>query len=168
MQPKSKRTRVLTGPQSKSGCFTCKSGKVKCDETKPECQRCMTSSLFCEGYGWSPRRSPEYTQASEHVQGASVAATRLLILDSNSCYADLQHRLLAELCPQDHHYVGGNALKRVLSSQPVVKPSVLLALNALELLARVNQSTQSRMDTTTLRFDITEMYGQLCDYYQQN
>ncbi|KAM7186393.1 hypothetical protein V8F20_011394 [Naviculisporaceae sp. PSN 640] len=35
----------------KSGCRTCKIRKVKCDEGRPACARCITSGRVCEGYG---------------------------------------------------------------------------------------------------------------------
>ncbi|KAH7014357.1 uncharacterized protein B0I36DRAFT_369321 [Microdochium trichocladiopsis] len=34
----------------RTGCLTCKSRKVKCDEAKPECQRCVRAGRACEGY----------------------------------------------------------------------------------------------------------------------
>ncbi|OBR02725.1 C6 zinc finger domain protein [Colletotrichum higginsianum IMI 349063] len=37
-------------PKVKTGCRTCKARKVKCDETKPKCKRCITSGRQCAGY----------------------------------------------------------------------------------------------------------------------
>ncbi|KAK7934853.1 fungal-specific transcription factor domain-containing protein [Apiospora marii] len=39
-------------PRSKkfTGCWTCKRRRVKCDETKPSCQRCDRLRVTCEGY----------------------------------------------------------------------------------------------------------------------
>ncbi|KAH7122616.1 hypothetical protein B0J11DRAFT_464583 [Dendryphion nanum] len=36
--------------RTKSGCITCRIRRVKCDETKPECRRCLTSKRICDGY----------------------------------------------------------------------------------------------------------------------
>ncbi|KAH6685890.1 hypothetical protein F5X68DRAFT_170675 [Plectosphaerella plurivora] len=36
--------------RSKSGCITCKIRRVKCDETKPACQKCLSSKRTCDGY----------------------------------------------------------------------------------------------------------------------
>ncbi|KAJ5723538.1 hypothetical protein N7488_001573 [Penicillium malachiteum] len=33
--------------KSRAGCLTCKKRKVKCDEGKPECQRCNTRGIQC-------------------------------------------------------------------------------------------------------------------------
>ncbi|KAF4451289.1 putative transcriptional regulatory protein C15D4.02 [Fusarium austroafricanum] len=46
-KPKRTRTNVK---QSKFGCFTCKARRVKCDEAKPSCNRCLTSKRECQGY----------------------------------------------------------------------------------------------------------------------
>ncbi|ORY61258.1 uncharacterized protein BCR38DRAFT_310326, partial [Pseudomassariella vexata] len=35
----------------KSGCRTCKTRKVKCDEGRPACARCLSSGRVCQGYG---------------------------------------------------------------------------------------------------------------------
>lgn len=33
-----------------SGCVTCKSKRLKCDETKPMCQQCQKRNVTCGGY----------------------------------------------------------------------------------------------------------------------
>ncbi|OGM39376.1 hypothetical protein ABOM_011854 [Aspergillus bombycis] len=40
-------------PRSKTftGCWTCRSRRVKCDEQRPDCQRCRRSGRTCQGYG---------------------------------------------------------------------------------------------------------------------
>ncbi|KAF7559870.1 hypothetical protein G7046_g4293 [Stylonectria norvegica] len=35
----------------KTGCRTCKIRKVKCDEGRPACRRCITTGRICDGYG---------------------------------------------------------------------------------------------------------------------
>ncbi|KAK5995397.1 Aspercryptin biosynthesis cluster-specific transcription regulator atnN-like protein [Cladobotryum mycophilum] len=35
----------------KTGCVTCKKRRVKCDEAKPACQRCISTGRVCDGYG---------------------------------------------------------------------------------------------------------------------
>ncbi|KAF1813381.1 hypothetical protein P152DRAFT_316985 [Eremomyces bilateralis CBS 781.70] len=47
-----KRTRA-TGPRVKTGCLTCKSRHLKCDERRPTCFRCERGGLNCAGYGYS-------------------------------------------------------------------------------------------------------------------
>ncbi|KAI1408707.1 hypothetical protein F5Y13DRAFT_172140 [Hypoxylon sp. FL1857] len=37
-------------PKVRTGCLTCKVRKVKCDEEKPNCQRCVSTGRKCDGY----------------------------------------------------------------------------------------------------------------------
>ncbi|CEL54791.1 hypothetical protein RSOLAG1IB_07325 [Rhizoctonia solani AG-1 IB] len=39
-------------PRSRSGCSACRSKRKKCDETKPNCQRCENSGIQCPGYAF--------------------------------------------------------------------------------------------------------------------
>ncbi|KIW16552.1 hypothetical protein PV08_03740 [Exophiala spinifera] len=41
--------------RSRTGCITCKTRRIKCDEQKPSCRRCISSKLICEGYFVGPR-----------------------------------------------------------------------------------------------------------------
>ncbi|KAI1747219.1 hypothetical protein F4782DRAFT_448188 [Xylaria castorea] len=36
--------------RTRDGCSTCRQRKVKCDETKPECNRCTSAGYKCDGY----------------------------------------------------------------------------------------------------------------------
>ncbi|KAK2594720.1 hypothetical protein QQS21_007570 [Conoideocrella luteorostrata] len=40
------------GPRSRNGCWTCRTKKVKCDEARPRCCRCIRLRLLCD---YSPR-----------------------------------------------------------------------------------------------------------------
>ncbi|OAQ60044.1 C6 zinc finger domain-containing protein [Pochonia chlamydosporia 170] len=40
------------GPRSRNGCWTCRTKKVKCDEVRPKCCRCIRLKLLCD---YSPR-----------------------------------------------------------------------------------------------------------------
>ncbi|KAH8594651.1 hypothetical protein B0O99DRAFT_171660 [Bisporella sp. PMI_857] len=50
-------------PKVKSGCWTCKKRRIKCDESRPCCQRCITFGTQCEGY--EPRAKPERPSSKE-------------------------------------------------------------------------------------------------------
>ncbi|PYH90924.1 C6 zinc finger domain protein [Aspergillus ellipticus CBS 707.79] len=38
-------------PKTKTGCRTCKVRRVKCDEDRPACNRCVSTGRVCDGYG---------------------------------------------------------------------------------------------------------------------
>ncbi|KAJ6786677.1 hypothetical protein PWT90_08546 [Aphanocladium album] len=41
-------------PRVKSGCLTCRTRRVKCDETRPVCKRCVKTRVECRGYAVEP------------------------------------------------------------------------------------------------------------------
>ncbi|KAF2159346.1 hypothetical protein M409DRAFT_60928 [Zasmidium cellare ATCC 36951] len=56
-------------PKTKSGCKTCRSRRIKCDETKPSCKKCLTGDRTCEWFESAsptpPKSSPESSDQSE-------------------------------------------------------------------------------------------------------
>ncbi|KAJ5379051.1 hypothetical protein N7509_012170 [Penicillium cosmopolitanum] len=47
------------GRKVKTGCKTCKARRVKCDESRPACRRCISTGRICDGYGiWGGGGSP--------------------------------------------------------------------------------------------------------------
>lgn len=49
-----KKNGRLGSKKSRSGCRTCKTRHIKCDEQKPECGRCRSTGRKCDGYVDSP------------------------------------------------------------------------------------------------------------------
>ncbi|PMD58570.1 uncharacterized protein K444DRAFT_531619 [Hyaloscypha bicolor E] len=44
------RQRRASKPKVKTGCNNCKNRRVKCDETRPQCNKCVRSGRHCDGY----------------------------------------------------------------------------------------------------------------------
>ncbi|KAK0124117.1 hypothetical protein ONS95_009100 [Cadophora gregata] len=61
-------------PKVRTGCKTCKRRKVKCDEGKPGCLRCLKFGTECEGY--RPKRSGQQAKATK---GTTAHRKRLLL-----------------------------------------------------------------------------------------
>ncbi|KAF4460914.1 Transcriptional regulatory moc3 [Fusarium albosuccineum] len=56
----------------KSGCRTCKIRRIKCDEARPACSRCVSTGRKCDGYGvWTA--DPTKSRLPATLQGPSVA-----------------------------------------------------------------------------------------------
>ncbi|CCC11789.1 hypothetical protein SMACR_04771 [Sordaria macrospora] len=54
---------VRAGRQKvRTGCYTCKIRKVKCDETKPACLRCTKTGRRCDGYPAAPLHSQSWQE----------------------------------------------------------------------------------------------------------
>ncbi|KAM3066651.1 hypothetical protein ACMFMG_002363 [Clarireedia jacksonii] len=60
---KAVRQRRASRPKVKTGCNNCKNRRVKCDETRPQCTKCVRSGRTCTGYpAYNPRnKSPNLT-----------------------------------------------------------------------------------------------------------
>ncbi|PQE28388.1 c6 zinc finger domain protein [Rutstroemia sp. NJR-2017a BBW] len=53
---KAVRQRRASRPKVKTGCNNCKTRRVKCDETRPQCTKCVRSGRTCDGYpAYNPR-----------------------------------------------------------------------------------------------------------------
>ncbi|RFU30681.1 hypothetical protein B7463_g5663, partial [Scytalidium lignicola] len=78
---KRQRTKCFTG------CWTCRSRRVKCDEHQPLCHRCTLRGVHCEGYGvrlsWS-RDAPDQTQDNAEELEAPRASRRTFHYDASS------------------------------------------------------------------------------------
>ncbi|KIM92612.1 hypothetical protein OIDMADRAFT_36483 [Oidiodendron maius Zn] len=60
-----------------SGCWTCRARGVKCDTTRPACNRCLKSKRACEGYG------VRLSWDQEDLSTPNPAKGRLLFLESD-------------------------------------------------------------------------------------
>ncbi|KAM5344321.1 hypothetical protein ACJ41O_012858 [Fusarium nematophilum] len=73
-----------TRTKSFSGCWTCRAKHVKCDETRPSCNRCRRSGISCEGYGirlsWTSVRNPAtFRSRTPSTRRAAQRATSRLL-----------------------------------------------------------------------------------------
>ncbi|KAL0943136.1 C6 zinc finger domain-containing protein [Colletotrichum truncatum] len=86
-----KRSRVVIS-QSKGGCVTCKTRRVKCDEQKPLCRRCIQAGRICGSYNYKSKSSSALRPplkvgiaVNSHAERLSYLAAHVLSLDNNSC-----------------------------------------------------------------------------------
>ncbi|KAH8884183.1 hypothetical protein GQ53DRAFT_405831 [Thozetella sp. PMI_491] len=87
--PTPKRSRVVVS-QSKRGCVTCKTRRVKCDEQKPLCRRCVQAGRLCGGYSHESKSSSVLQPvlktgviADSNTERLSHLAAHVLSLDNN-------------------------------------------------------------------------------------
>ncbi|KAF2669649.1 hypothetical protein BT63DRAFT_425330 [Microthyrium microscopicum] len=74
----SSRRRKATGPRSKMGCKTCRIRRVKCDEAKPNCNKCSRTGRECEWYSQEEwiHETPDSVVASRSVSRSISPTTR--------------------------------------------------------------------------------------------
>ncbi|KAH8698609.1 hypothetical protein BGW36DRAFT_426307 [Talaromyces proteolyticus] len=71
LQEEPQKKRLKTGiTRVRTGCYTCRRRKVKCDEAKPACRACGQLGLRCEGY--APRYKFCDPQTFETIQWATT------------------------------------------------------------------------------------------------
>ncbi|KAG4423737.1 hypothetical protein IFR04_003162 [Cadophora malorum] len=63
---KSKEKKSRRGlPKTRTGCRTCKQRRIKCDESRPACQRCLKAGYICDGYDSKKSPSPRDSSKRE-------------------------------------------------------------------------------------------------------
>lgn len=62
-----------SGPRSKAGCWTCREKKVKCDEGRPICERCIRLGRRCD---YVPRQRKKIGKRQMRVPGISRPRTQ--------------------------------------------------------------------------------------------
>ncbi|KAI1616580.1 hypothetical protein EDD36DRAFT_461458 [Exophiala viscosa] len=67
-------------PKTFNGCLTCKRRRVKCDELKPSCERCIKSNIKCDGYAPPKIKLFEPTSSSSSITPSSTRPTPLSLL----------------------------------------------------------------------------------------
>ncbi|KAK8140838.1 hypothetical protein G3M48_001671, partial [Beauveria asiatica] len=45
-------------PRVRTGCYTCRTRRIKCDEAQPTCKRCRIRGIRCD-YPLQPRHRPQ-------------------------------------------------------------------------------------------------------------
>ncbi|KAH7389148.1 hypothetical protein BKA64DRAFT_130976 [Cadophora sp. MPI-SDFR-AT-0126] len=99
-------------PKVRTGCKTCKRRKVKCDEGKPGCLRCLKFGTECEGY--RPKRSGQLTKATK----STTAHRERLILPNDS---HLILRRASEPIPRPPRALAAPQLKGGLEDQQYLR-----------------------------------------------
>ena len=90
MQPVQCRTKVKTGcltcrsvtcPNCCLGAHFCRIRKVKCDEKKPSCQKCISTGRVCDGYESVFRITTSQRRASKEVSRQDTSSQDIALLN---------------------------------------------------------------------------------------
>ncbi|KAI1845853.1 hypothetical protein JX266_007940 [Neoarthrinium moseri] len=117
----------------KSGCRTCKTRKVKCDEGRPACKRCVTTGRVCDGYGIWGGGGNHYADRSDKRQSSLVLQPKTPA-PLGPGTVDQEHRFEWFLCRTTLKLPGGfvSGFWKVLVLQAsLAEPAVLHAALAL-------------------------------------
>ncbi|KAI1363816.1 hypothetical protein F5Y08DRAFT_340283 [Xylaria arbuscula] len=97
--------RALVGKRKvKTGCRTCKARRVKCDEGRPSCHRCVSTGRTCDGYGiWGGGTFKSLAKTSEprlHTGTVQYAVSSLfgeLSPEQEACFQWFRFRTYTKL-----------------------------------------------------------------------
>lgn len=79
-------------PKVKTGCKTCKIRHVKCDETKPNCNRCSSTGRNCDGYAPIKEDFKIQIWSHAHTPGPYNATRAFADFGDNVRYLEFYHR----------------------------------------------------------------------------
>lgn len=98
----SKSRARASGPKVRTGCGTCKTRRVKCDEIKPTCYRCTRAGLVCAGYAAieprakaggrpCPARSVRASSTYRNIYPRALHESRVLLRESHHLSPKITH-----------------------------------------------------------------------------
>lgn len=111
--PVKEKRRRAGKPKVRTGCVTCKIRRIKCDEQKPACQRCISTGRTCDGYKplTKPKatRKPGFSQqlsSSSSVNSSSSSLTLLRPLVTNFSGDMVESQYIQQFLPLAEDLVG--------------------------------------------------------------
>ncbi|KAG4439885.1 hypothetical protein IFR05_004609, partial [Cadophora sp. M221] len=133
----------------KTGCITCRKRRVKCDETRPSCLRCLKYGTQCSGYPAGRRRAPSSAYGSFATQAralvpkdeSKIITTQILIQPDTPLFeTDLEHRyfklfvdrIAGEICP----YFDSEDWSRMILQACTAESSIRHVAGAIGALAK--------------------------------
>ncbi|KAH7336701.1 hypothetical protein BKA65DRAFT_38455 [Rhexocercosporidium sp. MPI-PUGE-AT-0058] len=140
--------------RSRAGCLTCKFRKVKCDEEKPQCTRCRTFGIKCDGY----ERPKSKASFPIHPLRPQTAALELLPAPSSTSkfesemeqryFRSFQLELVAELAGAFDNRFWNCLVMQGCQDEPFILKAVT-ALSALSTAKKVSQTVMHGQTMST-------------------
>ncbi|KAH8749493.1 hypothetical protein F5883DRAFT_580886 [Diaporthe sp. PMI_573] len=147
--PLNKRYNPSKRTYSKAGCHTCKIRRLKCDQGRPGCRRCLSTGRVCDGYGvWGRETAmsapmPDTFQTTRTLHDLS---TRLRLGPSNglerASFDWFRHRTTVKLCG----VFGSRFWDALVLQASLTAPAVLHALLALSSAHKAEMMGRSRRE----------------------
>ncbi|KUJ24184.1 uncharacterized protein LY89DRAFT_776347 [Mollisia scopiformis] len=152
----------------KSGCITCRARRVKCDETRPQCIRCLKYGTECGGYLPGRRRPPSSSYGSFAQQARALVpknhgpmmlqpASTLFESELELHYFRLfSDRIAAEICP----YFNPESWSRMILQACMHEASIrhaAVAIGALGKTYEMAHAGKCAVDGQTLLLEIERL-----------
>ncbi|CAI6295959.1 unnamed protein product [Periconia digitata] len=134
--PSEERRLRVQGPRSAAGCRICKQRHVKCDETRPECKRCLKGGRRCE-YA----RPPGTTRKSFIIY--TVSRSPPTFPDLDACTQRALHHYRVEAAPAITYPFYSELWSKTVFQMSEKYPFVMSALIALSNMYELYQQPSS-------------------------
>ncbi|KAI1615614.1 hypothetical protein EDD36DRAFT_417109 [Exophiala viscosa] len=158
--------------RTRTGCLTCKKRKIKCDESKPSCQKCSSTGRKCDGYAPTLATGlagfllmlrnpgvPEFeAQAQQALQYFCEVSGPVL---TNFGSARFWNRLVLQACHSEH-YGSGLKLLTTQSQQNVTTEVILISCLLLIVCEELRNNAFAALQHVVAGRKIISDYCQTC------
>ncbi|KAF7862615.1 hypothetical protein EAF04_007488 [Stromatinia cepivora] len=140
------RQRRASRPKVKTGCNNCKNRRVKCDETRPQCTKCVRSGRQCDGY-------PAYNPRNRHASNTLPIAPRPSNAGMGSKPISFNNSIITTTSPGSSAPVPKKTARIINKSKSIgpLIPTTPSTINSIEI-----DSDLFRPPTLGLAFDAKE------------
>ncbi|KAI5459648.1 hypothetical protein BGZ63DRAFT_388448 [Mariannaea sp. PMI_226] len=128
----------------RTGCITCKIRKVKCDEARPHCLRCVKSHRKCDGYQTPSPRSTQGAMSPSPTPGFESSSSASQTARAFDYYRTRSAGVLSGKL--DNDFWGGLVL-RLSATEPAVHHAIL-AVSSLHEYVDVKSATGRELNRT--------------------
>lgn len=126
-------------PKVKTGCLTCKVRRVKCDEAKPNCLRCIRFGVDCDGYPATNRpaaviASRTLLPKDQHTKLDTLDVPKILGIYSEPrfkderegrCFQFFCEETASQIAGPDQMMLWGQLIPQACEAAPFVKSAVI-------------------------------------------
>ncbi|KAJ8069385.1 hypothetical protein OCU04_003039 [Sclerotinia nivalis] len=122
------RQRRASRPKVKTGCNNCKIRRVKCDETRPQCTKCVRSGRHCDGY-------PAYNPRNRHGSNTLRIAPRPSNAGVESKPISPNNSIITTTSPGSSALVPKRTARIINKSKSIgpLTPTTPSAINSIEI-----------------------------------
>ena len=136
-----KRARA-SKPKVRSGCITCKIRRVKCDEAKPACGKCVATGRKCDGYG---SKTGEHHQMIDAIMVPSLSSLQVRQPGNGLEMRAVEHFRL-QTAPALSFFHNSSFWSHIVLQTGFYEPAVLHAAAAVSLFHEQYQTTGTALE----------------------
>ncbi|EPE32673.1 Zn2/Cys6 DNA-binding protein [Glarea lozoyensis ATCC 20868] len=134
------RGRVFA-PKVRTGCLACKQRRIKCDETKPSCQRCIQYYGSCSGYAPQSQPKPNSTLRPIVRRPSATVERPLTLLEFENDTSSAYFRIYREETSVEVTGIFASSFwTQIILQEAHRQPFVLKAVSAIGALSKATKA----------------------------